>query len=142
MIQVPAVFAATVSRQRLHLGLLFDLLDLNVSTEDFEPLIERLLRAIRRPITVVFDRLWAHKSAAKRLLIEHPARLAFEWFPSYSPDPIPLSRSGVIRSTAALPTSFPTIFVILAGPSPTFSGRRGVSSDCSAPPSFTRPDSP
>lgn len=48
--------------------------------------MERLLRNIRGPITLVIDRLGAHKSAAKRLLFRCPARLAFEWLPPYSPD--------------------------------------------------------
>ena len=78
--------AATVSPQRRRLGLAFDLLDHNLATEDFELFVERLLRKIRGPITMVIDRLGAHKSAAKRLLVKDPARLAFEWLPPYSPD--------------------------------------------------------
>lgn len=35
---------------------------------------------------MVIDRLGAHKSAAKRLLVKYSARLAFEWPPPYSPD--------------------------------------------------------
>jgi len=42
------------------------------------------------------------------------------------------STSGAIRGTAASPTSFPTIFFILAGPSPTPSERPGASGDCFA----------
>ena len=65
---------------------MFDLLDHNLATEDFELFVDRLLRRIRGPITLVVDWLGAHKSAAKRLLIKHPDRLAFEWLPRCSPD--------------------------------------------------------
>lgn len=84
--RLTAVSAVTVSPRRRRLGLVFDLLDHNLATEDFELFVERLLRKIRGPITMVIDRLGAHRSAAKRLLVKYPARLAFEWLPPYSPD--------------------------------------------------------
>jgi transposase len=84
--RLTAVSAVTVSPQRRRLGLVFDLLDHNLATADFELFVERLLRKIRGPITMVIDRLGAHRSAAKRLLVTYPARLAFEWLWPYSPD--------------------------------------------------------
>lgn len=81
-----AVSAVTVSPRRRLLGIVFDLLDHNLATEDFEVCVDRLLRKICGPITLVIDRLGANKSASQRLLVEYPARLAFEWLPPYWPD--------------------------------------------------------
>lgn len=84
--RLTAVSAVTVSPRRRRLGLVFDLLDHNLATEDFELFVERLLRNICGPITMVIDWLGAHKSAAKQLLVKYLARLAFAWLPPYSPD--------------------------------------------------------
>lgn len=84
--RITAISALTVSPKRRRIGLVFDLLDHNLATEDFELFVERLLRRIRGPVTMIIDRLNAHKSAAKRLVEKYGNRLAFEWLPAYSPD--------------------------------------------------------
>ncbi len=84
--RITAISAVTDSPRRLRLGFVFDLLDHNLAAEDFELFVNRLLRKIRAPITMVIDRLGARKSAAKRLLAKHPDRLAFDWLPPYTPD--------------------------------------------------------
>ena len=99
--RLTAVSAITVSPQRRRLGLVFDLLDHNLATEDFELFVERLLRKIRGPITMVIDRLGAHKSAAKRLLVKYPARLAFEWLPGWVTRLMRTERPGLKHIPAA-----------------------------------------
>ena len=59
--RLTAVSAITASPQRRRLGLVFDLLDHNLATEDCELFVARLLRKIRGPITVVIDQLGAQK---------------------------------------------------------------------------------
>lgn len=84
--RLSAISALTVSPKRRRLGLYFDILDHNVKTDDFEVFVERLLRRIRRPITLVLDRYSVHRSAMRRLLVRYPKRLRVEWLPAYAPE--------------------------------------------------------
>lgn len=82
--RLTALSAIAVSSKRRWLGLVFDLVDLNALTKVFELFVKRLLRKIGGSITNVIDRLRAHKSAAKGLLVKCPVQLAMEWRDSYS----------------------------------------------------------
>lgn len=83
--RITAVSAVTLSPRRRRLGLHFDLLDHNMKADDFELFVVRMLRKVRGRVTIVLDRLGAHRSAATRLLARYPKRLRFEWLPPYSP---------------------------------------------------------
>lgn len=45
-----------------------------------------LLSKLRRPLTVVLDRLSAHRGAARRLKARFGDRIEFEWLPAYAPE--------------------------------------------------------
>ena len=83
--RLSAISAITLSPVG-RLGLYFDILDHNVTADDFEAFIERLRRRVRRPLTLVIDRYSVHRSAAKHLLARFPGRLRIEWLPAYAPD--------------------------------------------------------
>jgi hypothetical protein len=76
----PVVSALSVSPQRRRLGLLFDILDHNLTAEDFELFVARLLRKIRGPVTLVIDRLGAHRSAVRSLQAKYGLRLLLRSF--------------------------------------------------------------
>lgn len=84
--RLTVVSALSVSPQRRRLGLLFDILDHNLTGEDFELFVTRLLRKIRGPITLVIDRLNAHRSGVRTLLERYGSRLEIEWLPPYAPE--------------------------------------------------------
>ena len=84
--RLSAISAVTVSPKRKRLGLYFDILDLNVKTDDFQAFVEHLLRRIRRSVILVIDRYSVHRSAAKKLRARYPKRLDIEWLPAYAPE--------------------------------------------------------
>jgi transposase len=65
---------------------LFDILDHNLTAEDFDLFVTRLLRKIRGPVTLVIDRLGAHRSAVRSLQARYGPRLEVEWLPPYAPE--------------------------------------------------------
>lgn len=84
--RLSAISALTVSPKRRRLGLYFDVLDHNVTADDFEWFIELLLRKLHRPIIVVMDRYSVHRRAARRLRARFPTRIDIEWLPPYAPE--------------------------------------------------------
>ncbi len=70
----------------LRLGLYYELLDHNARTEDFMRFVCEVHGHLRRTIILVWDRLPAHRSAARRLLQEGASWLQVEWLPPYAPD--------------------------------------------------------
>lgn len=84
--RLSAISAITVSPTRRRLGLYFDILNHNVKTDDFEIFVQRLLRRLRRPITLVLDRYSVHRGATRRLLARYPRRVRVEWLPAYAPE--------------------------------------------------------
>ena len=84
--RLSSISAVTLSPTRRRLGLYFEILDHNVRTDDFEAFVVSLRRRLGRPITLVMDRLAAHRSAAKRLKARFGRRVAIEWLPPYAPD--------------------------------------------------------
>jgi hypothetical protein len=75
------VSALSVSPQRRRLGLLFDILDHNLTAEDFDLCVTRLLRKIRGPVTLFFHRVGADRAAVRSLQARYAARLEVEWPP-------------------------------------------------------------
>jgi len=84
--RLSAISAVTVSPQRRHLGLYFDVLEHNVTAEDFEQFIARMLDKLKRPLILVLDRWAVHRSAAKQLQRRFPHRIDIAWLPPYAPE--------------------------------------------------------
>ena len=84
--RLSAISAITISPQRRRLGLYFDVLDHNVTADDFEWFVEQLLRKLQRPLILVLDRYQVHRSAAKRLGARFGRRVGVEWLPPYAPE--------------------------------------------------------
>ena len=67
-------------------GLYYELLDHNARTADFVRFVREVHGQLRRPVILVWDRLPAHRSAARQLLAEGSSWLQVEWLPPYAPD--------------------------------------------------------
>jgi transposase len=81
-----AVSALTIPPRRRRLGLHFDVLDHNVRRPDAYRFLSSLLSKLGRPMTVVLDRLSAHRAAARRLEARFGDRIKFERLPAYAPE--------------------------------------------------------
>ena len=79
--RLTVVSALSVSPQRRCLGQLFDILDQNLTAEDFDLFVTRLLCNIRGPVTLFSDRLGTHRSAVRSLQARYGPRLKVEWLP-------------------------------------------------------------
>ena len=84
--RLSAISAITVSPHRRRLGLYFDVFAHNVTADDFEQFVERLLRKLGRRLILVLDRYQVHRSAAKRLRTRFGNRVGIEWLPPYAPE--------------------------------------------------------
>lgn len=84
--RLSAISALTIPPQRRRLGLHFDVLDHNVRWPDAYHFLTALLSKLRRPLTVVLDRLSAHRGAARRLKARFGKRIKIEWLPPYAPE--------------------------------------------------------
>lgn len=65
------------------MGLYFGLLRGNFNADEIERFVRRVQRALRRPVTFVWDRLSAHRTVASRLAGD--ARFEFVLLPAYAP---------------------------------------------------------
>jgi transposase len=84
--RLSAISALTVSPQRRRLGLYFDIFDHNITADDFEMFVARLLKTTGRPITLVLDRWQVHRSGVRRLEARFGRRVHIEWLPAYAPE--------------------------------------------------------
>jgi transposase len=84
--RLSVISAITLSPKRKRLGLYFDILDRNITADEFEVFVERLLRRCRRGLTLVMDRWQVHKCGARRLERRYGKRLRIEWLPAYAPE--------------------------------------------------------
>lgn len=84
--RLSVISALTVSPQRRRLGLYFDILDHNITADDFEIFVSHLLRKLGRSITLVLDRWQVHRSGVKRLEKRFGRRVRPEWLPAYAPE--------------------------------------------------------
>ncbi len=84
--RLSAISGLTLAPRRRRLGLHFDVLDHNVRWPDVHRFLSSLLSKLGRPITVVLDRLSAHRGAARRLGVRFGNRIKFEWLPAYAPE--------------------------------------------------------
>ena len=82
--RLSVIAGLTLSPRRRRVGLYFAIHRRNVRTDEVEAFVREAQRRLNRPLVVVWDRLAAHKSAAKRLASDE--RFQFEWLPAYAPD--------------------------------------------------------
>ena len=68
------------------MGMYYELLDHNARTADFIQFVREVHAHLRQAVILVWDRLPAHRSAARRLLEGGATWLRIEWLPSYAPD--------------------------------------------------------
>jgi len=80
------ISAISISAQRRHLGLYFDITDHNIQTDDFETFVWTIIRHLGRPIILVMDRWSVHRAAARRLQARLGDRIEIEWLPAYAPE--------------------------------------------------------
>ena len=84
--RITAIAAVTRAPWALRLGMYYELLDHNARTADFIQFVREVHAHLRRAVILVWDRLPAHRSAARRLLEGGATWLRIEWLPSYAPD--------------------------------------------------------
>jgi putative transposase len=84
--RVTTIAAVTKAPWALRLGLYYELLDHNARTADFIRFVREVHEHLQRSIILVWDRLPAHRSAARRLLENDSSWLRVEWLPPYAPD--------------------------------------------------------
>lgn len=84
--RLSAISALTIPPRRRRLGLHFSILDHNVRWPDVCRFIRSIMVKLRRPITIVLDRLNAHRSATPRLKERFGNRVEVEWLPAYAPE--------------------------------------------------------
>lgn len=68
------------------MGLYYELLDHNAKTADFIHFVQTVHRHLRRSVIFVWDRLPAHRSAARYLLANQADWFHVEWLPPYAPE--------------------------------------------------------
>ena len=83
--RISALAALTVSAQRHRMGLYTLFQQDNFNTADFVNSVRMLLCHLRGPVILLWDRLPAHKGAARALRVRF-ARLHIEYFPGYAPE--------------------------------------------------------
>jgi transposase len=84
--RLSVIGAITLSPQRKRLDLRFSVWHENICTRHVARFLKQLRQQLRRPLTVVLDRLPAHRSAAKQLQSQGYSDIRFEWLPAYAPD--------------------------------------------------------
>jgi transposase len=84
--RLSAISALTVSPQRRRLGLYFDIVDRNITSEDFVEFVAHLLRRLGQPITLVLDRWQVHRSGVQKIKACFGRRVHIEWLPAYAPE--------------------------------------------------------
>ena len=90
--RLSVISAITVSPRRRRWGWVFDILNHNIDTDDFETFVKHVLRRVRRPIVLVLDRYSVHRSGVARPLRRFPKRVQVEWLPAYAPELNPVEQ--------------------------------------------------
>jgi transposase len=84
--RITAMAAVTRAPWASRLGMYYELLDHNARTTDFVRFVREVHKHLRRPLTLVWDRLPAHRSAVRQLAANGSSWLHVEWLPGYAPD--------------------------------------------------------
>jgi putative transposase len=102
--RITTLAAVTRAPRVARLGLYYELLDHNARTADFMRFVREVHDHLGRPIILVWDRLPAHRSAAKQFEDAGVYWLRVEWLPPYAPDLDPVedvwnqSKYGVLAN--------------------------------------------
>jgi transposase len=83
--RISALAALTVSAERHRMGLYTRFQQKNFNAADFINFLRMLMSHLRGHVIVLWDRLAAHKSAARQLRVRFP-RLHVEYLPAYAPE--------------------------------------------------------
>ena len=84
--RLTAIAALTLTPHRKRIDLFFELLPHNATCDEFVWFRDRLRHELGRPLVVVWDRLGAHRKAARLLTALECDWVQFEWLPSYAPE--------------------------------------------------------
>jgi len=80
----------------------------NINADRCREFLRQLMRNIRGPIVVVWDRLLAHRSVKVRKFVESTnGRLALEYFPPYAPTLNPMEYGWAYLKNHAIPNQAP-----------------------------------
>lgn len=90
--RLSAISVVTVSPHRKRLGLYYQLLPVNVGTEELVWFLRQMHRHVRGRLILVWDRLRAHHAAARYFDNIHPTWFDWEWLPAYAPELNPVEQ--------------------------------------------------
>lgn len=90
--RLSVISAVTISPKRHRLGLRFRIHATNICNEEVIDFLVQLRREIGTDLTVILDRLNAHRTAARKLRERAPGRYEFAWLPPYAPDLNPVEQ--------------------------------------------------
>lgn len=89
--RVSVIGALTVSPQRRHVDChVMIYRDQSITQHEVIEFLSHLLRQIRGPLVLLWDRLNAHRGALVTQFLERHPRLITEYFPTYAPDVNPI----------------------------------------------------
>jgi hypothetical protein len=84
--RITAIAALCRAPWASRLGMYYDLWHHNTHALDLIQFVHHLHRCLRRPLLLVWDRLPAHRSAARQLREARCDWLQVEWLPGYAPE--------------------------------------------------------
>lgn len=84
--RISAISALTVAPRRRRLNLYFAQHEDNITNVEITAFVRQLRPSKQRPILLIWDRLNAHRTAARHLQGRYGCAVAIEWLPGYAPD--------------------------------------------------------
>lgn len=84
--RLSVISAITVSPQRRHIGLPFQIYEDNIRTGEVVAFVKQLRRQLRRPLIIIWDRWSVHRAAAKQIQASRLKHVEIEWLPAYAPE--------------------------------------------------------
>lgn len=90
--RLSVISGLSLSPQRHRLGLRFRVHVHNIRHGEVMQFLTSVRREVGTDLTVVLDRLNAHRTAARKLTQRCPRRYRFEWLPPYAPDLNPVEQ--------------------------------------------------
>lgn len=83
--RISVISGVSVSPLRQRVGLYYQWHHHNIHQIEVEDFLSHLLRHLRGPVIVLWDRWWFHRSPATQALCRRHPRLQLESFPAYAP---------------------------------------------------------
>jgi transposase len=90
--RLSVISGLTISPRRRCLGLRFRIYNDNLRPPEVMTFLSALRRELGTDLTVILDRLNAHRTAARKLGEQCPSGFRFEWLPPYAPDLNPVEQ--------------------------------------------------